>query len=134
MQVRSMLGGRTLFGLVNNAGVAFHAPLMYQPIAEFRRNVDVNLVGTLIVTQVRLTAHCTCAQYPCCKGRSGFVQVMLGRICGPVSMAWPAGFFAAPGSGQEPGRRPGAHRHDILHRRQVCGALYRGLCSLQART
>ena len=48
-----MLGGRTLFGLVNNAGVAFHGPLAYQPIAEFQSNIEINLVGTLIVTQAR---------------------------------------------------------------------------------
>ncbi len=48
-----MLAGRTLFGLVNNAGVAFHGPLMYQPVEEFRRNIDINVSGTLIVTQVQ---------------------------------------------------------------------------------
>lgn len=52
-QVREMLKGRTLFGLVNNAGIAFHGPLMFQPIAEFARNVDTNVSGTLIVTQER---------------------------------------------------------------------------------
>lgn len=51
-QVRELLGGCTLFGLVNNAGVAFHGPLMYQPIPEFARNIEINLTGTLIVTQV----------------------------------------------------------------------------------
>lgn len=54
-QVRELLGGRTLFGLVNNAGVAFHGPLMHQPISEFARNIEINLTGTLIVTQVK---HC----------------------------------------------------------------------------
>ena len=48
-----MLAGSTLFGLVNNAGVAFHGPLAYQPVAEFRQNLEVNLIGTFIVTQVR---------------------------------------------------------------------------------
>ena len=54
VQVRELLGGRTLTGLVNNAGVAFHGPLMHQPIAEFARNVEINLTGTLIVTQACL--------------------------------------------------------------------------------
>lgn len=52
MQVRGMLRGRTLSGLVNNAGVALQGPLAHQPVAEFRRNLEVNLIGTLIVTQV----------------------------------------------------------------------------------
>ena len=42
-----------LFGLVNNAGVGFSGPLMYQPVSEFARNIEINLIGTLIVTQVR---------------------------------------------------------------------------------
>ncbi|BDA49899.1 Uncharacterized oxidoreductase YbbO [Coccomyxa sp. Obi] len=53
-QVRELLGGCTLFGLVNNAGVGFHGPLMYQPISEFARNIEINLTGTLIVTQAFL--------------------------------------------------------------------------------
>lgn len=52
MQVRKLLNGRTLFALVNNAGAAFHGPLMYQPIEDFRKNIEINLIGTLQVTQV----------------------------------------------------------------------------------
>lgn len=52
-QVRDLLGGCTLFGLVNNAGVGYHGPLMYQPISEFAGIIETNLTGTLIVTQVR---------------------------------------------------------------------------------
>jgi len=50
-KVRGQLNGETLFGLVNNAGVAIPAPLMHQPIADFRRQMEVNLIGQLIVTQ-----------------------------------------------------------------------------------
>jgi NAD(P)-dependent dehydrogenase (short-subunit alcohol dehydrogenase family) len=50
-QVRKQLNGETLFGLVNNAGVAVPAPLMHQPINDFRHQIEVNLVGALIVTQ-----------------------------------------------------------------------------------
>lgn len=50
-QVRGQLNGGTLFGLVNNAGVAVPAPLMYQPIEDFRMQIEVNLIGQLIVTQ-----------------------------------------------------------------------------------
>lgn len=56
--MRQLLGGQTLFGLVNNAGAAFHGPLMYQPIAEVRRNIEINVIGTLIVTQVTSTLCC----------------------------------------------------------------------------
>lgn len=50
-QVRAALAGETLFGLVNNAGVAIPGPLLHLPIEEFRRQIEVNLVGALIVTQ-----------------------------------------------------------------------------------
>jgi NAD(P)-dependent dehydrogenase (short-subunit alcohol dehydrogenase family) len=53
-QVRSQLNGEVLFGLVNNAGIAVPAPLMHQPIDEFRHQMEVNLIGSLIVTQAFL--------------------------------------------------------------------------------
>ena len=50
-QVREALGGETLGGLVNNAGIAVAGPLLELPVEEFRRQLEVNLVGTFIVTQ-----------------------------------------------------------------------------------
>jgi len=50
-KVREQLNGETLFGLVNNAGVAVPAPLLQQPIEDFRKQIEVNLIGQLIVTQ-----------------------------------------------------------------------------------
>jgi NAD(P)-dependent dehydrogenase (short-subunit alcohol dehydrogenase family) len=50
-EVRHALGGETLFGLVNNAGVAVAGPLLHLPIAEFRRQIEINLIGVVIVTQ-----------------------------------------------------------------------------------
>jgi NAD(P)-dependent dehydrogenase (short-subunit alcohol dehydrogenase family) len=49
--VAEKLGGRTLFGLVNNAGIAGGGPLLHQPIEEFRQILDVNLLGPFRVTQ-----------------------------------------------------------------------------------
>jgi NAD(P)-dependent dehydrogenase (short-subunit alcohol dehydrogenase family) len=45
-----------LHGLVNNAGVAVPGPLEHLPVAAFRHQVEVNLVGQLLVTQVMLPA------------------------------------------------------------------------------
>jgi NAD(P)-dependent dehydrogenase (short-subunit alcohol dehydrogenase family) len=53
-QVREQLKGENLFGLVNNAGIAIPAPLMHQPIQDFRMQMEVNLIGQLIVTQAFL--------------------------------------------------------------------------------
>jgi len=50
-QVREAMNGETLFGLVNNAGIATPAPMLYQPIEDFRKQLDINVTGQLIVTQ-----------------------------------------------------------------------------------
>ena len=49
--VRQKLNGQTLFGLVNNAGVAVPGPLLHLPIAELRKQMDINVTGQVIVTQ-----------------------------------------------------------------------------------
>lgn len=52
--VRDRLNGQTLFGLVNNAGIAVSGPLMHQSVDEYRFQLEVNLVSPLIVTQAFL--------------------------------------------------------------------------------
>ena len=49
--VREQLNGEKLFGLVNNAGIAVPAPLILQATADFRHQLEVNLVSVLIVTK-----------------------------------------------------------------------------------
>jgi NAD(P)-dependent dehydrogenase (short-subunit alcohol dehydrogenase family) len=48
------LDGEALAGLVNNAGIAIAMPLEFLPLDELRRQLDVNLVGQLAVTQALL--------------------------------------------------------------------------------
>lgn len=50
-QVEATLGGETLLGLVNNAGIAVLGPLLNLKIGEFEHQLAVNLAGPLIVTQ-----------------------------------------------------------------------------------
>ena len=50
-QVREQLNGETLFGLVNNAGIATPGPLIHLPTQDFRHQLEVNLVSVLIVTK-----------------------------------------------------------------------------------
>ena len=49
--VGAALGGGTLAGLVNNAGVAVPGPLLHLKIEDFQRQLAVNLTGQLTVTQ-----------------------------------------------------------------------------------
>lgn len=49
--VREQLHGKTLSGLINNAGIAVQGALLYISIKDFQKQLDVNLTGQLIVTQ-----------------------------------------------------------------------------------
>jgi NAD(P)-dependent dehydrogenase (short-subunit alcohol dehydrogenase family) len=49
--VRRALAGETLFGLVNNAGVAVAGPVLETPLDELRRQLEVNLVGVVATLQ-----------------------------------------------------------------------------------
>ena len=49
--VRGALGGETLAGLVNNAGIAVSGPLLDLSADDYRRQLEVNLVGPFLVTQ-----------------------------------------------------------------------------------
>ena len=49
--VAAQLNGRTLWGLVNNAGIGIGGPLIHQPLDEIRRILEVNVVGALAATQ-----------------------------------------------------------------------------------
>ena len=50
-EVRAALKGETLAGLVNNAGIAVSGPLLEISLDDFRRQIEVNLTGQVIVTQ-----------------------------------------------------------------------------------
>ncbi len=53
-EIAHVLGGKGLWGLVNNAGVSFRAALEYVPMADFRRLYEANVFGLLAVTQAFL--------------------------------------------------------------------------------
>ena len=74
--VRAGLAGGGLAGLVNNAGIAIAAPLEHIPIEEFRRQLDVNVVGQLAVTQAFL---------PLLRAEAGRV-VLIGSIAGRLTV------------------------------------------------
>ncbi|HXK07690.1 MAG TPA: SDR family oxidoreductase [Verrucomicrobiae bacterium] len=50
-EVRRSLGNARLGGVVNNAGVAGAAPLILQPAGDFMKQLEINLLGPLLVTQ-----------------------------------------------------------------------------------
>lgn len=51
LKVRAALEGSKLTALVNNAGMSLVGPMLYQPIVDIRSQLEVNLIGPVIVTQ-----------------------------------------------------------------------------------
>jgi NAD(P)-dependent dehydrogenase (short-subunit alcohol dehydrogenase family) len=49
--VRAALNGETLAGLVNNAGIAVAGPVLELSADEYRRQINVNVIGPIISTQ-----------------------------------------------------------------------------------
>ena len=49
--VRAELEGETLAGLVNNAGIAVAGPVLELSADDFRRQMEVNVIGPVIATQ-----------------------------------------------------------------------------------
>jgi NAD(P)-dependent dehydrogenase (short-subunit alcohol dehydrogenase family) len=50
------LGERPLAGLVNNAGIAVASPIEHLPVDQLRRQLEINLIGQVAVTQAFLPA------------------------------------------------------------------------------
>jgi NAD(P)-dependent dehydrogenase (short-subunit alcohol dehydrogenase family) len=50
-EVGAALGRTALSALVNNAGIAVSEPLLQLPIAKLRQQLEVKLIGQMIVTQ-----------------------------------------------------------------------------------
>jgi NAD(P)-dependent dehydrogenase (short-subunit alcohol dehydrogenase family) len=82
-----------LHGLVNNAGVAIPGPLETLPIEDLRRQLEVNLIGYVAVTQALL------AQVRRAEGRIVFVSSIGGRMAFPFNGAYHAAKFGTEAIG-----------------------------------
>ena len=86
---RTVVAAGPLYGLVNNAGASLPGPLEFLPIEVFRRQIEINLVGQLLVTQVMMPALLQGA------GEFGDARIVMigsigGRIAGPILGAYHA--------------------------------------------
>ena len=95
--VRSELAGEKLFGLVNNAGVAVAGPLLQLPVAEFRRQIDINLVGVVITTQAFAPLLGIDPQLQGSPGRLVNISSVGGRNAVPFLAPYNASKFAVEG-------------------------------------
>jgi NAD(P)-dependent dehydrogenase (short-subunit alcohol dehydrogenase family) len=93
---QQVLAAGPLTGLVNNAGVALPAPLEYIPIEVFRRQLEVNLIGQLAVTQAMLPALRRSREQGA-DARIVMIGSIGGRIAAPMLGAYHASKFGMVG-------------------------------------
>jgi hypothetical protein len=96
-EVRAALSGETLAGLVNNAGIAVAGPVLELPADEFRRQMEVNVIGPIIATQAfgPLLGSDPSLKGP--KGRVVMISSVAGKNGNPLSGAYSASKHAIEG-------------------------------------
>ncbi len=86
--VTAAVGDAGLNGLVNNAGVAVTAPVEFVPLDELRRQLEVNVIAQVAVTQAFLPALRKA------KGRVVNISSIGGRVSAPLFGPYSASKFA----------------------------------------
>jgi NAD(P)-dependent dehydrogenase (short-subunit alcohol dehydrogenase family) len=96
-EVRTALDGETLSGLVNNAGIAVAGPMLELAADEFRRQMDVNVIGPIITTQAfgPLLGSDPSLKGP--KGRIVMISSVAGKNGNPLMSAYSASKHAVEG-------------------------------------
>ena len=79
--------GGGLAGLVNNAGIGVGGPLELLPLSDFRRQIEVNLIGQVAVTQAFIPALRRA------RGRLVFISSIGGLIATPYMSPYHASKF-----------------------------------------
>ena len=87
----------TLDGLVNNAGIEVTGPLAYLPVDQFRQQLEVNLIGPLIVTKAFLPLLGSDLARKGKPGRVVNISSTSGKIAGPFTGAYSASKFGLEG-------------------------------------
>ena len=90
-ELAERVGDRPLAGLVNNAGISVSGPLEFVPLDEWRRQLEVNVLGQVAVTQALLPAIRRA------RGRIVNVSSVGGRVAVPLLGPYNASKFALEG-------------------------------------
>ena len=96
-KVKIALGDETLFGLVNNAGIAVPGPLLYLKIDDFKHQIAVNLIGQLIVTQALAPLLGADRSRKGAPGRIVMISSVGGKSASPFVGAYNVSKFALEG-------------------------------------
>jgi hypothetical protein len=96
-EVRAALNGETLAGLVNNAGIAVPGPVLELSADEFRRQMEVNVIGPIISTQAFGPLLGTDPALKGPKGRIVMISSVAGKNGNPLTPAYAASKHAIEG-------------------------------------
>jgi NAD(P)-dependent dehydrogenase (short-subunit alcohol dehydrogenase family) len=96
-EVRTALRGETLAGLVNNAGISVNGPVLGLAADEFRRQMDVNVIGPIIATQAFAPLLGADPALTGPKGRIVMISSLAGKIGNPMMSAYSASKHAIEG-------------------------------------
>ena len=83
-KVREALGGERLAGLVNNAGVAVAGPALEVSLDDYRRQLDINVMGPIIVTRAFAPLLGTDAELKGPPGRIVMMSSVSGKNSNPL--------------------------------------------------
>lgn len=100
--------GRPLRAVVNNAGIAVNAPVEVLPLAEWRRQFDVNFFGHIEVTQAVLPALLKSG------GRVVLISSIGGRVAQPTYGAYSGSKFALEAVGDSLRRELAPHGVQVV--------------------
>ena len=96
-EVRAALNGETLSGLVNNAGIALGGPVLELSVDDFRRQLEVNVVGPVIATQAFAPLLGSDPSLRGPKGRIVMISSVAGKSGNPLSSPYVASKHAIEG-------------------------------------
>jgi NAD(P)-dependent dehydrogenase (short-subunit alcohol dehydrogenase family) len=96
-EVRAALGGETLAGLVNNAGIAVTGPVLELPADQFRRQMEINVIGPVIATQAFAPLLGSDRSLKGKPGRIVMISSVAGKTGNPLTAAYSASKHAIEG-------------------------------------
>jgi NAD(P)-dependent dehydrogenase (short-subunit alcohol dehydrogenase family) len=96
-EVRAALGGETLAGLVNNAGIAVAGPVLELSADQFRRQMEINVIGPVIATQAFAPLLGSDRSLKGKPGRIVMISSVAGKTGNPLTAAYSASKHAIEG-------------------------------------
>jgi NAD(P)-dependent dehydrogenase (short-subunit alcohol dehydrogenase family) len=81
-QISDLVGDDGLAGVVNNAGISVVGPVEFVPLADWRRQFEINVFGVIAVTQATLPLL---RQHVAKNGRGSARLVNMGSIAGRIA-------------------------------------------------